>query len=56
MDDVLKVLAVLARLVPEFGEWLAQVIDGRTDPVSLRVAQILPKRSASRQAAEELSQ
>lgn len=54
MDEVLAVLAALARLVPAFASWLAEVTSGRTDPFSLRVADILPKKSKSAEAVEKL--
>lgn len=54
MDEVLKVLEALAKLVPAFAVWLASVVEGRTDPISLRVQDILPKKSKSAEAVEKL--
>lgn len=54
MDEVLAVLAALARLVPAFAAWLAEVTSGRTDSISLRVQDILPAKSKSAEAVEKL--
>lgn len=54
MDEVLTVLAALAKLVPAFAAWLAEVTSGRTDSISLRVADILPAKSKSAEAVEKL--
>lgn len=54
MDEVLAVLAALARLVPAFATWLEEVTSGRTDTVSLRVRDILPEKSRSAEAVAKL--
>lgn len=54
VDEVLAVLAALARLVPAFATWLEEVTSGRTDTVSLRVRDILPEKSRSAEAVVKL--
>lgn len=46
--------SIVAKVAPEFASWLRDVTDGRTDPISIRVADILPEESASRKAQREL--
>lgn len=54
LDGVIKVLAALTVIYPPLSRWLADVTEGRTDDISLRVADILPKESASARAARDL--
>lgn len=54
MDEVVAVLTALARLVPAFATWLEEVTSGRTDSISLRVRDILPKKSKSAEAVSKL--
>ena len=61
LDDVsvgvgvaLELLTLAAKLWPALGSWLGGLVAGKTDPISLRVADILPVKSASEAAAEQL--
>lgn len=46
--------AVIAKVAPEFASWVRDVTSGKTDPISIRVASILPEESASRAAQHTL--
>jgi len=50
----IQLLGIAVKLAPSLGAWLGGLVDGKTDPISLRVADILPVKSASRQAQEDL--
>lgn len=50
----LQLLALAVKIAPSLGSWLGDLVAGKTDPVSLRVADILPATSASRQAQQAL--
>lgn len=56
-DALLAILKGLVVVVPAFGRWLAGLLDGADErpDFSRRVRDVLPARSASRAAAEELS-
>jgi hypothetical protein len=56
-DIALAVLKGLATAVPSFASWLAGLLDGEPSPsaFSRRVRDILPERSASREAAERMA-
>lgn len=49
--ELLKLVIVIA---PEFAAWIGDLVDGKTDPISLRVKDILPEQSASRAAQKSL--
>lgn len=54
-DVVVELVRGLVKSVPVFGSWLASVLDGDDDPaVTRRVREVLPAKSASRQAVEDL--
>ena len=54
-EDVLfAVLKGLAAAIPPFASWLFGVTQGRDDVISRRVRDILPEKSASRAAAEDI--
>lgn len=50
----IQLIGLAVKLAPSLGAWLSGLVDGKTDPISLRVADILPAKSASRQAQEDL--
>jgi len=54
VEVALGMLQLAAKLWPELGQWLGGLVSGQTDPISLRVADVLPVKSASRQAQEDL--
>lgn len=54
-DVAVAVLKGLAAAIPTVAAWLFDVTDGREDTFSRRVRDILPERSASRQAAEDIA-
>ncbi|WP_394849725.1 hypothetical protein LZC95_20010 [Pendulispora brunnea] len=54
LDIALGILEGLVKLVPEFGDWLAVVTHGKSDPVTQRVRDILPEESLSAAARREL--
>lgn len=49
--DILRVLLVA---VPAMADWIRDLTEGRTDPFSVRVRDILPEESESRKAEREL--
>jgi hypothetical protein len=58
MDDVaLAVLKALAEAIPSFASWIGGLLDSEPEPsaFSRRVRDILPAKSESRQAAEDLA-
>ncbi len=56
-DVAIAVLKGLASEVPSVATWLGNLIAGEATPsaLSLRVRDILPERSASREAAEQIA-
>jgi len=50
----ISVLSVLIKAYPQFADWIRDLIDGKIDPISVRVADILPEESASRKAQHDL--
>lgn len=51
------VLKTLATEIPAFASWLSGLLDGESEPspFSRRVRDVLPERSASRAAAEQIA-
>ncbi|WP_394826071.1 hypothetical protein [Pendulispora albinea] len=50
----IQLIQLAAKLAPVLGAWLASLLDGRDDPLSLRVRDILPEESRSRAVQREL--
>lgn len=50
----LQLLALAVKIAPSLGAWLGGLVAGQTDPISMRVADILPAVSDSRKAEEQL--
>lgn len=50
----LTLISVAIKLYPELAGFLRGVTDGQVDPVSIKVASILPEVSASRSAQHSL--
>ncbi len=53
-EIALSLLSFAAKIAPTVGEWIADLVDGKDDPMSLRVKDILPEESKSAQAAKKL--
>lgn len=54
LEKVLAILRTLAIVFPPLAAWLDEVTRDRDDEMSVRVRDILPGRSLSREAAEHL--
>jgi hypothetical protein len=54
LEIALKLLQIVLEIAPELVDWLHDLTSGKTDPVSLRVKDILPEQSASRAAQHQL--
>lgn len=49
-----KLLQLAIEIYPELAQWLGDLTSGKTDPISIKVKDILPEKSESRKAAEAL--
>lgn len=55
IDDALfAVLRAFALAIPSFAAWLADAIAGKDDPISLRIADILPARTSVHDVRDRL--
>ncbi|WP_394845205.1 hypothetical protein LZC95_50285 [Pendulispora brunnea] len=50
----IQLIELAAKLAPTLGTWLEGLLDGRTDPISTRVSDVMPARSRSRAAQHDL--
>ena len=54
LETALQLLEAAFKVAPAFVEWLRDLIDGQTDPLSIRVQSILPVESLSRKAQHDI--
>lgn len=57
MDELtiaLKLLQFALEIAPELTVWIGNLVNGKTDPVSIRVQAILPVESESAKAVKAL--
>jgi len=50
----LKLLEIALQVAPELATFIRNMVDGSTDPVAVRISEILPSDSASRAAQKTL--